>query len=181
MGTTYTYGATRADIIREITTPWSSEGTTCKTLRHCARGNVVYALHERHNAGAESAYRFIGVYLLSRSPDGWGYKPMDETSHPYYYDCPPSYLAIADELPLPYPSEMSERWRELVRQNAAVRNRTFEPGSVVHTDVPLCFRGHPLQSFRVVKSTRRMKNVHVTDPSGAVAGLLAIPKSRIVF
>lgn len=39
---------------------------------------------------------------------GWGYKPMDESMHPYYYNCPLEYLGMAPEV--------CPKWRRKVRQ-----------------------------------------------------------------
>ncbi|MCA9380929.1 hypothetical protein KC678_01565, partial [Candidatus Dojkabacteria bacterium] len=57
--------------------------------------------------------RAILLYLLQHSPDpnypkySWGYKDMDESMHPYYYNCPLSFL---DMTPV-----ACEEWRQHVR------------------------------------------------------------------
>lgn len=115
MGWYYTYGATRAQVIDELTHERVGEGRVFRTLRKCFRGNTMYALHE---AGPEDATKkWIGIYLLQRSRDGWGYKPMDEDAHPFHYDCPVSYLDEADEAT----TEGAKEWRAIVRQEAAKR------------------------------------------------------------
>lgn len=55
--------------------------------------------------------RWIGCDLLeySKRDEGWGYKDMDESMHPYYYSCPLSYLDMV-------PVVGSEEWRQGVRE-----------------------------------------------------------------
>lgn len=82
-----------------------------KCIAHQCKGNVLWTVWEitqqrgEHPAGT----RFIGCDLLRKFPrgDGWGYKDMCESSHPYQYSCPLKYL---DMVPV-----ASEKWREGVR------------------------------------------------------------------
>jgi hypothetical protein len=116
MGWYYTYGATRKNVITELTpVEVARDGGGCfRTLRHCCRGNTLYALHESVAPDASST-KWIGIYLMQRSKEGWGYKPMDESMGPYQYNCPPSYL---DEASAPV-NETAANWREKVRQFVA--------------------------------------------------------------
>lgn len=123
MGWTFPHGATRRQVIDELTPAERKYGESMgngvfRTLRHCCRGNVLYALHETVK-GDGASNKWIGVYLLQRdNRDGtWGYKDMDETMHPYYYGCPVSYLDAADE-PM---NESAAGWRAEVRRQAAER------------------------------------------------------------
>jgi hypothetical protein len=116
MGWTYPYGATRAQVIDELTREQeNANGGVFRTLRKCFRGNTMYALHETGPEG--QTRKWIGIYLLQRSQGSWGYKDMSEDMHPYYYDCPVSYLDEADEPT----SESAKEWRALVRQEAEAR------------------------------------------------------------
>lgn len=99
-----------------------------KTLRKCCRGQTLYALHEAtHNLGVgglasvrgEKPLRFIAVYRLSRADGMWGYKDMDESMGPYYYDCPVSYLDQAHE-PM---NDIAREWRAEVRRLAGERKK----------------------------------------------------------
>lgn len=118
MGWYYTHGATRKDVIAELTpAEISREGGGCfRTLRHCCRGNTLYALHQSVLPDGSST-KWIGVYLMQRSSDGWGHKPMDESMHPYNYACPLSYLDEADEPA----NEDAANWRAKVRLFAAAK------------------------------------------------------------
>jgi len=124
MGWFFTRGATRRDVIDELLREGTSDaGTFCRALRHCLRGNVMYVLHE--SGPREGVRRWVGVYLLDREKDyGWGYKPMDESVGPLYYNCPVSYLDEADE-PV---NETAARWRAEVRRLAA-RRRELRRGT----------------------------------------------------
>ena len=67
-------------------------------------------ISRRANPCATSA-----AICLERSGGQWGYKPLDESMHPYYYSCPLSYLDLAPE--------QSAEWRAGVRAYHA-RRRT---------------------------------------------------------
>ena len=118
MGWYYTHGATRGDVITELTTDTVTEERIFRTLRKCFRGNTMYALHEGGKPGETK--KWLSVYLLQRGTSdspGWGYKPMDETMGPYHCDCPVSYLDEADE-PM---GDNAKEWREACRERAAKR------------------------------------------------------------
>lgn len=69
--------------------------------------------------------RFILLYLLKSSAGGdwykWGYKDMDETMHPYYYDCP---LRLLDATK---PDGEESEWRKAVRAYHAKRKTVPKP------------------------------------------------------
>ena len=67
-----------------------TEGNSLPTLAKSVRGNTLWAVHEGTMQDGTKV-RFICVYLLSndrKNCGGWGYKDMDESVGPYYYDCP---------------------------------------------------------------------------------------------
>lgn len=52
---------------------------------------------------------------------GWGHKDMEERDHPYYYNCPISYLSKAS------PAEgKAVEWRESVRKYHATKSRPWQ-------------------------------------------------------
>jgi hypothetical protein len=110
MGWYFKYGASRADVIRKLTAPQKNEetGWERKPLKFSTAGNVLWTVEEITAATDGSKSRIIGCYLLQRSQEGWGYKPMTEEDGPVYYTCPLSYLEIAEEL--------DPKWREHVRE-----------------------------------------------------------------
>lgn len=116
MGWLVPHGASRRDLITELTPTERLQGEgVFRTLRHCCRGNVLYALHE--SGKTAETKKWIGVYLLQRFENGWGYKDMDESMGPNYYLCPVSYLDEADE-PC---NDYARQWRKDCRTTAVER------------------------------------------------------------
>lgn len=103
MGWYYTIGGDRRGVMDEIMAPSNYR----KVLKRTLRGNVLWTVEEYKPDNGPSQ-KFIGCYLLQPHRDGWGYKPMNEAAHPYYYTCPLSWLA---EVP-----EECHNWREGVRR-----------------------------------------------------------------
>ena len=68
-------------------------------------------------ADGKPTVRYIAVHLLGKSNGDWGSKDMDETSGPYNYDCPLSYLDEATEPA----NEWARQWREKVRAHHATK------------------------------------------------------------
>lgn len=107
MGTYYTTGASRADVIRELTAGWTNAetGVVVKVLEKAAILNTLWTVEEM-TAPGKPPERAIGCYLLSKHGGDWGYKPMSEGVGPYYYDCP---LRFLDAVPV-----ANEEWRHKV-------------------------------------------------------------------
>lgn len=87
-----------------------------RPLKSAMVGSVYYgAIEKRWLGGEREPMVFAAVFLTCGSgPDGtvWGYKDMDETMEPYYYDCPPSILNLLT----PTEDEGANRWREGCRR-----------------------------------------------------------------
>jgi hypothetical protein len=66
--------------------------STCTLLDHSLRGNHLWLLVKAGDQGP-----FIGLFLLECHDGCWGYKDMDESMGPYYYDCPLRFLRQAPE------------------------------------------------------------------------------------
>lgn len=128
MGWLFTRGQTRADLIHRLTKPEENDLSSYRTLAHCCKGNVLWAVQEvtfkQHTPRFEKGapHRFIGCYLLGYDRDcrGWGYKDMEESMHPYHYHCPLSYLDMAPEA--------CPAWREEVRKRHALSSRPISVG-----------------------------------------------------
>ena len=57
---------------------------------------------------------FICLFKLSSYRGDWGYKPIDESMGPCYWDCPVSLIQQAD----PPTTEYATQWRNRVHQYA---------------------------------------------------------------
>ncbi|MCS7637428.1 hypothetical protein N0390_33235, partial [Pseudomonas aeruginosa] len=113
----------------ELIAPQETERASVKVIAHALRGNVLWSVTEvtakvegvhRHLAPGQSL-RYIRCDLLERSGGRWGYKPLDESMHPYYYTCPLSYLDLAPE--------QSTDWRAGVRAYHARRRTPTAPAA----------------------------------------------------
>ena len=101
-------GATRADVIREVTQPRPDSGWAM--IRHCVVDDVVYGIVEVDHPGKQPK-RFIEVVLLEKDPGfGWAFKRMDESVGPFAHECPIEYLEE-----VPSPGGYADEWRAKVR------------------------------------------------------------------
>jgi hypothetical protein len=117
MGWTYYYecetkAAMRERILRECA--WQSESSSGKPLLHRTVGNHLWVAQE-HTTAPYGVRRTVVLFLLAKSDGAWGYKDMDETMHPYYYDCPQAVIDAAG--PTTHPEAI--RWREAVAAHRA--------------------------------------------------------------
>ena len=129
MGWLFTPGSDRKTLIAERAESWertlgNSVEVKSVCLAHCYRGNsftgVLWSVWERTfaNHDGDDKYktqRWIQCDLLrfDRCNDGWGYKDMEESMHPYYYSCPLKYLEMV-------PIDQfggNEEWRQIVREH----------------------------------------------------------------
>jgi hypothetical protein len=147
MGTSYTYGATKASIIADITKNWGDGHTgivhTCKEKKTV--GNTVYSLWEKKSPEGISLLKYIRIDLLVSSRGyGWGYKGLDESMHPFYYDCP---LKWFEEVPCPNESAANYRIKCAEQQaykkdeKARLKNvlENIKPGdtlSLINSSIP---------------------------------------------
>lgn len=128
MGWTFTYDATRADIIAEITRPWARDGHTYTTLAHSLRGTVLWSVIETTDEATGARSRIIGCDLLrSDRGYGWGHKAMSEAEGPGYYTCPLRYLEMVPPAQSPY----ATAWRAKVRAYHAQARRRLTVGQRV--------------------------------------------------
>lgn len=119
-------------------------GNGVHTIKHCFKGNNLWAVQEythseldwdgKPNPKAGQTARFIALYLIKGrdicnkrtgryDPDGWGYKDMDESAGPYYFNCPLAYLDM-----VPDPGGHATEWRAKVRELAERSKRKLIEG-----------------------------------------------------
>lgn len=103
-------------------------GNGVKTIKHCFKGNNLWAVQEGTKTDG-TLIKFIALYLLRGSPKvttdpyNWGYKDMDEGAGPYYYNCPLAYLDM-----VPDPGGHATEWRKQVREYHAKANQKLVEG-----------------------------------------------------
>ncbi|MGU2529530.1 hypothetical protein ACTVZC_26330, partial [Pseudomonas aeruginosa] len=101
----YFSSQSRSDLIAELVAPQETERVSAKVIAHTLRGNVLWSVIEmtakvegvHRDLSQGQSLRYIRCDLLECSGGQWGYKPLDESMHPYYYSCPLSYLDLAPE------------------------------------------------------------------------------------
>lgn len=112
-------------------------GNGVKTLKHCFKGNNMWAVQEYQREGMKHPVRFICLYMLQGNPRtkndpcNWGYKDVDETAGPYQISCPVGYIELveAHEKEFGYePTSYAPEWRKSVRAAAEKKARKFVPG-----------------------------------------------------
>lgn len=104
----YTGYETRQDVIADCI----KQQATMKTLAHCTTGNNLWVVFERTKPD-NTTLKFVCLFMIQRyGARDWGYKPVDESMGPFYYNCPESYLDMADGGEI---NESSKEWREQVR------------------------------------------------------------------
>jgi hypothetical protein len=149
MGWTFNYYGGKKELVAQLRdTSRFTAGT--KLLQTRVIGNRHWYLAETNGK------KWIGLDLMKGGMgSGWGYKSMDESAGPYYFDCPVTYLDKADVAPGPH----AAAWREKVR--SAHQYKT----SLIVVDVGLVFdirgesytvtRKHPLRNGWIVTGINR--------------------------
>lgn len=122
MGWFFTHSS-KEGLIRELIS--ASESAQCSriTVAHAVRGNVLWTVNQVTVKATGERRVFIGCDLMEKYEGQWGYKPLCEEDHPYYYSCPLKYLGLA-------PVQNAE-WRQKVHEYHARRSRRFEVGQLV--------------------------------------------------
>jgi len=101
MGWSYGWNS-KEELVEYLTKSWGHGTCLAKSIR----GKVLWSVWE-FSPPKEEKTRYIRCDLLDKYDDSWGYKDMDESMGPYYYNCPLSYLDMAPVA--------NEKWREGVR------------------------------------------------------------------
>ena len=104
------------DVIQEITAGWENEKGKASCITHCTRGNVLWSVWEVFIKEENRRSKYIGCDLLHKNSYGWGYKPMDESMHPYYYSCPKRYLEMVPKVECQEWRDEVHKWHERQRE-----------------------------------------------------------------
>jgi len=158
MGWSFGYD-TKHDAVQRLTQNWNNENQRRGCLAHCYRGNAfsgvlwsVWSIVDRHT-GIE-VDRYIACDLLRCTPqkdDGgfgrWGYKSVEESSHPYYYSCPPKYLGMVPAKS--FPTSVNMDWRKQVAEYHEKRYKKLEKGKTYHARKGTKYCGMPVETITV--------------------------------
>ena len=112
----------RKAFIEERTTKYISENQTSKweCIAHSVKSNHIWKVIRYTNKTSNEVKTFVALDLIAKERNGgWGYKDMDESAGPGYYDCPLKFLAMSDE-----PTEEDKwafEWRKKVREQYATK------------------------------------------------------------
>jgi hypothetical protein len=102
MGTFFTNGASKMDIVEELKAEYGD-----RLLDSHLHDDEFWTVVQLRN----KPETIIVVHLLVPARDGWGYKPIDECMGPYYYGCPMEWL---DKYPTTDESALA--WRQKCRE-----------------------------------------------------------------
>ncbi len=129
--------------------------------------------------------KFIVLYLMEKHDGVYGYKDMDETMHPFYYNCPLALLDLTSSL-----MNEANAWRQEMRKQIAEK-KALKAKPIVIGDIvtvrnakgiykvigrygPRSFCIEDINSYRVYRcGTSRL--IHVTAPIFVPGATIPIP------
>lgn len=121
----------------------------CATVK-----NVFYAAVKDADG---QVWALVCMIQRTRGDYNFGYKSMDETVGPCYYDCPARILDLLTPTTYQYAIEWREHCRKQIALKAEARATApkVKDGMVIKLDKPLNFQGgHEAQEFRLRVSGR---------------------------
>lgn len=110
MGWLFTRGQTKAELVKKLTTNEENANGKWEYTAHSLKGNCLWKIL-RHTDSAGNVVTLIALDMLSYQKGyGHGYKSMDETMGPCYYNVPVTWFK---KVPCPA-SDTAREWRETV-------------------------------------------------------------------
>ena len=130
MGYTFLHSCqTKDDVVAYLTSGQEFDSSKTNVIIHSLKGSVLYLMVDTawkdSNRNFEGNVHLFIVCLLEQTTNeyggkAWGFKMMDETAEPYYYDCPVAWIKTANRTVAEmYPSAMT--WRRTVLVNHATQ------------------------------------------------------------
>lgn len=169
MGSYFTNGFGKRDVVADIKHQ-IDESANLTLLESSIVGNTLWTVENVVRANG-TAVKVIGCYKLMGHRDGWGYKPMDETQGPIYYDCPLRFLKLADAPQNDY----SKAWRAKVEAYHAAKAKQRQALKEVAPGVTLVLKAGCKPAKLACVSVG--KRIIGQDEKG---GRYSVPKSYIV-
>ena len=159
MGWSYSHNATKESTIAELIRTYQSvksdgsqTGRTIETRVHRVVGNHLWAVKDVKDDAGNVLDSFIYLALLQKDDGCWGYKDMDESMGPHYYDCPLTLLKLCEPS-----NQYAREWRERVQSFHAAKARqraakkACKKGATIHFKAGWSVLGSPLVSGTVVR------------------------------
>jgi len=115
---------------------------TIKVLKSAMVGNVFYGA-----CRAQNSQEIWGIVCLTSLKNGYfAYKDMDETMHPYYYDCPVSIINMLT----PTNNEQANKWRQccLERKHKQKQLSLLPLGAVIEVNGERYYKHAPAYQFK---------------------------------
>lgn len=116
--------------------------------------------------------------LMSKEGGEWGYKPMGESSGPFYYSCPLAFLDMAPEV--------NAEWRKGVREFHAAKKSApkLAPGAVFQLAPTATLQGESIGGLKVRVVTARPLVVEFLESTAKSPGLQGmhskVPRKALV-
>ncbi len=117
MGTYYPLGMDRRSLMDSL-----SVDRDDYRKRYCS-GNTLWVWH----SGKGGTDDWIGCYLLTCYQGEWGYKPMDESMHPFYYSCPKSWFTDVPAVCEEWRAGVISHWERKAERRRAKRKPMSNP------------------------------------------------------
>lgn len=149
------YGWTsKESLIADLRSP-SRFSSGIRLVQSSVRGKRHWYLAERADGS-----RWIGLDLMDRLQDRiqWGFKDLDETVGPFYFDCPISYIKAATQ---PF-NESAAIWRGKVLALAREKRTRMKPSP----EQEIALNGTLYTLKRLASPSRPRLGWVVTDNSG---------------
>ena len=133
----------------DLANTWDTEESSCKVLKSAMRGSTYYAACEYTDKKTGKIERFGSVCLTQvDNKDYFNFyiKKMEESVHPYYYDCSSSILNLLDETD----NESANTWRENCRLKAAEKSKKSSGlGKLpIGTTIEFDWKGSPIRATK---------------------------------
>jgi len=163
----------KQELVDHLTDP--KEFSSALMPKHRLVGNHLWLVLQG-NEKADKPWATVMLCLISCDKGQWGYKDMDESAGPSYYDCPVLLIKLVESMAGGEPpNEYAKNWRQKCRDYAARRKENSKPkvaGTVVELygkQYKLMRKLAPRQGWEVLASKDnlyyRMTAKHINQAS----------------
>jgi hypothetical protein len=141
MGWLFPYHTTtKSSLVEDVTKEITSAGNIIVATKSVSKG--LWMLVTPKNLDKP-----IIIFYLMEKKGTWGYKDMDESIHPYYYDCPIDWLDKAPVLSQPWRDGVHAKLKKKIELKEAVSK--IVEGKTYRVTGSWKFQGYPLTQLFV--------------------------------